>query len=418
MSRFSFFGPGILLAATSIGVSHLVQSVQAGAKYGFLFIAAIILAHLIKYPFFEAATRYSSVTKKTLLDGYYKLNHKYLFIYLIITLISGIIIIVAVSVVAGGLLANIFININLSIQIWASIMLVFCYCVLLIGKYDFLDHIVKPIILILVISTLIAVFYLYRINILQINVNFLNTDSFSFLNKGDIIFLIAFLGWMPCPLDCTIWNSIWIVEKNHKQKITPSQSLLDFRVGFIITAILAILFLLLGSFSFYEKTTLSGKAIVFLGQFLDSYRKLGNEVFYLILISSFIAMFSTVMTCLDGTPRVFTRTFEIIKKNYLPDKHHNISHNKIYSVCLTISLILGLLIVNLLFSNMRTLIFIATITAFLSTPIIGFLNIKLLQKENYDPIYKPSKIFFYYSYFSIVILVLFSILFIVSRFFN
>ena len=28
-------GPGILFASTAIGVSHLVQSTRAGAKYGF-----------------------------------------------------------------------------------------------------------------------------------------------------------------------------------------------------------------------------------------------------------------------------------------------------------------------------------------------------------------------------------------------
>ena len=34
-SIYHSLGPGILLAATAIGVSHLIQSVQAGAKYGY-----------------------------------------------------------------------------------------------------------------------------------------------------------------------------------------------------------------------------------------------------------------------------------------------------------------------------------------------------------------------------------------------
>ena len=47
------FGPGILFASTAIGVSHLVQSTRAGAEYGFLLLGFVIIATLLKYPFFE-----------------------------------------------------------------------------------------------------------------------------------------------------------------------------------------------------------------------------------------------------------------------------------------------------------------------------------------------------------------------------
>ena len=48
-----------------------------------------------------------------------------------------------------------------------------------------------------------------------------------------VAFLIAFMGWMPAPLDISIWHSVWTVEK---KKLNPSistkQSLFDFNVGF------------------------------------------------------------------------------------------------------------------------------------------------------------------------------------------
>ncbi len=105
---YNSLGPGILLAATAIGVSHLVQSVQAGGKYGLLFICFIIFAHIIKYPFFEIAARYSSVTKRSLLHGYNSLNKNYLIIYLIITLISIFTFLAAVTVVAAGIFCQYF----------------------------------------------------------------------------------------------------------------------------------------------------------------------------------------------------------------------------------------------------------------------------------------------------------------------
>ena len=50
---FKTLGPGILFATTAIGVSHLVQSTRAGAEYGFALIGFVLMANILKYPFFE-----------------------------------------------------------------------------------------------------------------------------------------------------------------------------------------------------------------------------------------------------------------------------------------------------------------------------------------------------------------------------
>ena len=58
-------GPGILFASTAIGVSHLVQSTRAGANYGFGLLLVVIVANVLKFPFFEFAARYTSATGLT-----------------------------------------------------------------------------------------------------------------------------------------------------------------------------------------------------------------------------------------------------------------------------------------------------------------------------------------------------------------
>ena len=63
-------GPGILLAATSIGASHLVLAPQAGARFGFELWWLVLLAHLVKYPAFEFGPRYAAATGQSLLSGY------------------------------------------------------------------------------------------------------------------------------------------------------------------------------------------------------------------------------------------------------------------------------------------------------------------------------------------------------------
>ena len=66
----ALLGPGIVWAATSIGVSHIVQSTRAGADFGFALLGFILLAHVVKYPFFLFGPKYSGLTGKSLLDGY------------------------------------------------------------------------------------------------------------------------------------------------------------------------------------------------------------------------------------------------------------------------------------------------------------------------------------------------------------
>ena len=75
------FGPGILFACTAIGVSHLVQSTRAGAEFGFMILGFVILANVLKYPFFEHGSRYANVTGTSIIDGYEKLGRKFLILY-------------------------------------------------------------------------------------------------------------------------------------------------------------------------------------------------------------------------------------------------------------------------------------------------------------------------------------------------
>lgn len=74
-SRFwTAFGPGLLWAATAIGVSHLVQSTRAGALAGFGLAGVILLALILKYPFFEFGPRYAAATGTSLVEGYSRLG--------------------------------------------------------------------------------------------------------------------------------------------------------------------------------------------------------------------------------------------------------------------------------------------------------------------------------------------------------
>jgi len=270
---FKKLGPGLLFAGAAIGVSHLVQSTRAGADFGFGLLWALLLSNLFKYPFFLFGPKYSLATGESLLEGYFKLNKYVLVAYLILSLVTMFTIQTAVTIVTAGLAIELF-GITSNITIWACIIIIICLFILLIGKYKVLDNLIKFVIVILTISTLLAV--------VTAGVN--TTSSFELTKifpkeAAGIAFLVAFIGWMPAPLDISIWQSIWTLEKKKKEKrITKNEMIFDFNIGYITTIVLSLCFVGLGAFVMYNSgETFSNQGGTFAKQLINLYtNSIGN----------------------------------------------------------------------------------------------------------------------------------------------
>ncbi|MBU3927373.1 MAG: Nramp family divalent metal transporter, partial [Bacteroidetes bacterium] len=241
---FRILGPGLIYAGAAVGVSHLVQSTRAGASYGYDLIWILLLANIIKYPFFEFAPRYVSATGNSLISGYQKLGKWAIISYAALTLLTMFAIQAAVTIVTAGLVASAF-GLTLNPVIISAIILGITTITLIIGKYSILDKLMKLIIVVLALSTIFAVISAFG----QSHPVQSTTTSFDWMNRLDIFFLIAFIGWMPSPIDVSVWSSVWSVAKYKQLGFKPSlkQSLLDFKIGYAGTTILALGFLLLGA---------------------------------------------------------------------------------------------------------------------------------------------------------------------------
>ena len=113
---FKILGPGLLYAGAAVGVSHLVQSTRAGAMFNFDLLWVLILANILKYPFFEFGPRYAVATGSNLVDGYRKVGRWAVSLFALVTVASMFTIQAAVTVVTVGLIAYIF-NLTISINI-------------------------------------------------------------------------------------------------------------------------------------------------------------------------------------------------------------------------------------------------------------------------------------------------------------
>jgi len=398
---FKSLGPGLLFAGAAIGVSHLVQSTRAGADYGMGLLWALLLVHLFKYPFFQYGPRYAAATGESLIDGYKRLGKGFLLFYYILTFATMFTIQAAVTIVTAGLAIKLF-GITNNILVWSAIITLVSMLILLIGKYKLLDNLMKIIIIILSVSSILAVGFALQNTTYHFNF----TPVFP-VGKLGIAFLIAFMGWMPAPLDISAWHSLWKLEKAKTDKVTPKKAIFDFNIGYLGTIILGICFVSLGALVMYHSgETFSNSAIKFSGQLINLYTKnLGQGTYIIIAIAAFTTMFSTTITTLDASPRAMARSTELLFNN--PPKHN-------YFIWL---LFLGagtLIILAFFITSMAVMIKIATIISFLTAPFYAVANYLLITSKHTPTAWHPSIGLKILSWLGILFLIGFSLFYIMS----
>jgi Mn2+/Fe2+ NRAMP family transporter len=192
---------------------------------------------------------------------------------------------------------------------------------------------------------------------------------FDISKDSDLGFLLAFVGWMPAPLDIAIWHSIWTLAKGK----TEGGGEFDFKVGFYGTALLGICFLVLGANTMYGNgAPLQASAGGFASQLIESFTScLGTWSYWFITVAAFTTMFSTTLTCFDAMPRVMNHIGVELK---LPEYLTTVTFWRVM-------LCIGTLVVLFFFvSSMREMVTFATIMSFLTAPLLALLSYLLVLK--------------------------------------
>jgi Mn2+/Fe2+ NRAMP family transporter len=398
-------GPGLLFAGAAIGVSHLVQSTKAGAEFGFGLLWALLIVNLFKYPFFQYGPRYATATGESLIDGYKKLGKEVLIAYFILTFLTMFTIQAAVTIVTAGLAANLF-GITNNVTIWSIIITLFSFTILIAGKYKVLDKLMKVVITVLAVSSIIAV-------IVAITKSGSSFDINPIFPEGtvEISFFIAFLGWMPAPLDISTWHSLWTIEKQKESKkyIDVKSALFDFNIGYMTTVFLGVCFMALGTYVMFNSgEEISGDANSFAKQLIYLYTSnLGKGAAIFIGIAAFTTMFSTTITTLDASPRAMAKSSELL----IGKKSGN------YYLIWILLLALGTIIILSFFkTSMITFVKIATILSFLTAPFYAIINFILIKGKHTPEKYHPSIFLKVLSYMGIFFLIGFSFWFIFNLF--
>ena len=418
MRRLSqLLGPGLLLAAAAIGVSHLVQSTRAGAGWGLAMIGFIVLANAMKYPAFRFGPHYAAATNRSLLQGYREQGRWALGAYLLLTLGTMFAVQAAVTMVTAGLLKA-WLGLAASPVTLCLILLLVCAAILGVGRYHWLDRVTKVLVLLFTIATIVAtIAAIPRIDWAGATV----VLPLSALDRPTLMFLAALIGWMPSAIDASIWNSLWTLAKS-KDDGEPAKladSMIDFHVGYVGIVVLAICFLLLGAGIMHGSgTTFEPTAGAFAAQILDLYvTTLGEWSRPVIGVSAFAVMFSTTLAVLDGFPRALA----VLMTRFVRDEteaDHDLDSplaRRSYFGWMAVLIVGAVLIVSQLRDSLPGLVDVATTLSFLTAPMLATLNHRAIMSASVPVEARPGALLRAWSLGGIALMTVFAVAYLVLR---
>lgn len=411
-------GPGLLWAGAAVGVSHLVQSTRAGANYGFAVLVVVLLANIVKYPAFSFGPRYASATGTSLLEGYRRRGVPALVLYAGLTLGTMFTVQAAVTVVTGALAAAVLgwssPWLGLPPVFWLSAALSgLCAGLLRVGHYRWLDKIVKVVVGFLTVSTVSATLLVLPK---------IPWGEMSFWPSADLwsnLWLAALIGWMPSAFDISIWSSLWTLARQRETNHRPStrEALLDFKIGYLGTVLLALCFLTLGAgVMFTTGRQFDAPAAAFAAQVVDLYvDNLGDWSRPLIGLSALTVMFSTTLTVIDGFPRAIACLVDRFRGPEIPGTVES-RNGRAYWVALIVLGLGSLLIIRFVTGQLKALVDLATTLSFLTAPALAWLNHRAMFGEEVPAGDRPGPRMRLYSWIGILFSAAFALFFLYVRF--
>lgn len=371
-SRFNALGPGIMMASAAVGGSHLIASTQAGALYGWQLALIIILTNLFKYPFFRFSAHYTLDMGKSLIEGYAEKSRVYLWVFLVLCVASATINAGAVAIVTAAIVKMAIPSLSLDIGTVSALIMASCLIILASGRYKALDNVSKVIIVSLTIAT-VAAAAIAMSRGMQMKPDFIEPTPWTLAGLG---FLIALMGWMPAPIEISAINSLWVTEKQRLEPSSYRDGIFDFNVGYITSAVLAVVFLALGAYVQYgngEEVKMAGAQYV--NQLINMYAvTIGDWSRPLVAFIAFACMYGTTITVVDGYARAIAEPIRLLRGR---EKTGNI---ELFSWNIWVAGS-GLAMIFWFSGAMAELLKFAMITAFLSAPVFTWLNYRLVKGD-------------------------------------
>ena len=160
---------------------------------------------------------------------------------------------------------------------------------------------------------------------------------------------------------------------------------------------LAFAFLTLGAgVMFGSGETFSPQGPLFSTQLVDLYSAtLGVWTRPVVLAAVVTTMLSTALTVLDGGPRAVERSVLVLRAERIDPRPAagapEVAGGPIYWYSLAGVVLITLVVLSLFIGNLTTMIDFATTLTFLTSPVLGYLNLRAVCSDELRPEHRPGR---------------------------
>jgi Mn2+/Fe2+ NRAMP family transporter len=379
-------GPGILWANIAIGETHLALLPYAGALFGMSVLWLVLLVHVFYYPNFEYGPRYAVATGKSLLDGYWntKIGKPVFWLFLALTFVTPPLLMASLGGLVGSALYAAFPGI--SFGVWCVVAYVVTLLLILSGRYKLVEYIAKLLALVIVVIALFA--FIAKPPTIGALAGGLVPGYIA--ASGFMLLVVAILR-MPTDPTTSIFLSKWAQEKRSEwgdgtaaRLSSLKKSLVDIRTGFVISFVVATIFLSLGAVVL-RPLGIVPEGIDVSVKLGDIYTQaFGRWIFPVFIVAAFVAFWGTYMSAMDGIFRLFSN---VIERLFEPSAKKN---RLITSVYLVVVATAGLLMATVI-QRPIVLVLLAVSMGLIYYPLIFGMNIWCVTKQ-VEPEFRPGKL--------------------------
>ena len=462
------FGPGLILMMTGVGTSHVVAAPVAGGRFEYALLWCIPVAYLFKYYAFEMAFRFTHATGRSMLDAYATAWRKWPLWYVLVTTVLQCALgqagrLIAAAAVLYSLFSE-WLGWPLPLSVYALLLGTVSVWIILRGHYRALELTTKVMGGVLFVSV-VAVYVLRPAPLAALGEAFIISTP-----PGSWLVIAAFLGLFPTGIDVSLQASEWgkakrvgtgrlreLLEQRQlapvfdpfaprKQDLAVEMAtlpvhareycrrwfrigLLDFATGYVISFMIAAMFLLLAAVWIYP-SPVAGRAVI--GEISGIFtRSVGPGMMLVFLLGALAALFSTALNYFDGWPRVvgacarnlFRLTAELrgVAADELTPVHRRCwySEYNIYRGTMFYSLIAAVLIIAGV-PEPVWLVLVASALAFFVAPVIYFLNLYYCVTviPRHDVVFYPSRAARWFGWISLAAFTTLTVIGIVAKVFG
>lgn len=296
-SRLKQVGPGVILAATGVGVGDLVAALVAGTLYGHVFVWAIIIGALIKFCLNEGIGRWTLASGQTILQGWRKLGSWATGYFGVYVLIWGLI--YGAAVTSTTALATTAMFPGTPLWAWAVFHGLLGFLLIWTGRYRFFEK---------VMMGLVGVMFITVIGSAALIAPNLATLSLGLIPRvpdGSLFYALGLIGGVGGTITMASYG-YWLREKGWNRVGWVPMMRLDTTVAYTMTGFFTLALLVIGAEILYGTgIVLKGdQGLISLAQLLGE--ELGQPVRWLFLIGFWSASFTSLLGVWNGVPYLFS----------------------------------------------------------------------------------------------------------------